>query len=265
MKNLLLTSCVTIFLLGCSQNFQKEDFDPSYRQYNSVLQTYVQGEKVDYKLLKEERSDLDHFILQLAGTHKNQLEKMSHQEQLAFWINAYNGITLRSIIDNYPVKSIQDIGGVWTKTKWHVAEQELTLDDIEHKIIRPTFKDARIHFAVNCASIGCPPLLNQAYTGQTVDSLLGVVSANFIQNKNRHHIDFEKNSIVTTELFSWFWEDFVESYHELQFQNKTDVENALLNFTYTHLDDSLKAEFATDKFWEISFAPYDWSLNDIER
>ncbi len=230
--------------------------------YNSVLQKFIHGEKVDYNLLKEQRAELDHFILQLAGA---KLGTMSEREQLAFWLNAYNGITLRSIIDNYPVKSIQNIDGVWTKTKWHVADQEVTLDYIEHKIIRPTFNDARIHFAVNCASIGCPPLLNQAYTGQTVDSLLNLVASQFVMNTNRHAINFENQTINTTELFSWFWEDFVKNYNEIQFQNKSDVESAMLNFTYEHLDDSSKAEFSIDKFWTISFAPYDWSLNDIER
>ncbi len=262
MKYILLICSLLVFLIGCSQSYPKEEFDPSYQMYNSVLQNFIHGEKVDYKLLKEQRAELDHFILQLAGA---KLEKMSEDEQLAFWINAYNAITLRSIIDNYPVKSIQNIDGVWTKVKWHVADQEVTLDHIEHKIIRPTYKDARIHFAVNCASIGCPPLLNHVFTGQTVDSLLDVVSSNFIMNKNRHHIDFEANTIETSELFSWFWEDFVSNYNEQIFQNKSDVESAMLNFTYTHLSDSLRTKFSKDVFWKITFAPYDWSLNDIER
>ncbi len=267
MKKQIIILVSLLLFLGCSQNssITKETFDPSYQKYSSVLHTYIKAEKVDYAQLKENRANLDSFINQLAGLSKNQLEKMSSNEQLAFWINAYNGITLRSIIDNYPIKSIQDIKGVWKKTKWHVADQELTLDFIEHKILRPTYKDARIHFGVNCASIGCPPLYNEPFTGQTVDSLLDIVASQFVQNQARHQIDFDNNTITTTEIFSWFWEDFVRNHNEIKFQRSTDVENAILNFTYSYIDDSLKVNFSKDKNWKISFAPYDWSLNDIER
>ena len=125
----MLKHYILIILLvltaGCSQksSVKKETFDPSYQKYSNVLKTYVKSEQVDYLQLKKNRADLDHFINQLAGINNKQLQSMTKNEQLAFWINAYNGITLRSIIDNYPVGSIQDIEGVWKETKWYVAEQ----------------------------------------------------------------------------------------------------------------------------------------------
>ncbi len=255
------------FVVGCSQNSKvtQEPFDSTYQAYQDVLQTYVKSENIDYEQLKQNRAKLDSFISQLAGTTKKQLEKMSRNEQLAYWLNAYNGITLRTIIDNYPVKSIQNIDGAWSKIIWDVAGQKLTLDYIEHEIIRPTYKDARIHFGVNCASIGCPPLYNHPFTGNSVDSLLDVVSSQFIHNTKRHTIDYENHTIVTSELFSWFWEDFVRDFKSIKFQNTSDVENAILNFTYKYLNDSEKAKFQIDANWKVSFTPYDWSLNDIER
>ncbi len=258
---------LSFFIIGCSQDssITKEPFDQTYKAYQNVLQNYVKNEFVDYLKLKENRANLDSFINQLAGTTKKQLKNMSRNEQLAYWINAYNGITLRSIIDHYPVSSIQNINGVWTQNKWHVAGKELTLDFIEHKIVRPTYKDARIHFALNCASIGCPPLYNQPFTGNTVDSLLDIVASQFVHNKKRHNIDYKNHLIITTELFSWFWEDFVRNFNDIKFKNSSDVENAVLNFTYKYLNDTEKAKFQTDANWKISFTPYDWSLNDIER
>ena len=134
MPKFYLFLALLFFITGCSQNssITKETFDPTYQAYQNILQSYVNNELIDYLQLKNNRSNLDSFINQLAGTTKKQLEKMSRNEQLAFWINAYNGITLRSIIDNYPIKSIQNIDGVWTKIKWYVADKEITLDEIEH-------------------------------------------------------------------------------------------------------------------------------------
>ncbi len=106
-----------VLTVGCSQksSVKKETFDPNYQKYSTILKTYVKSEQVDYLQLKQNRAELDHFINQLAGVSKKQLSKMSQDEQLAFWINTYNGITLRSIIDHYPLSSIQNIDGVWTE------------------------------------------------------------------------------------------------------------------------------------------------------
>lgn len=267
MKNKLLFLILLFVNLSCSKkpSVPTEPFDTTYTAYTSVLKTYVIGEKVDYKHLQENRQNLDSYINQLAGTTSGELDEMSQNEQMAYWINAYNGITLRSIIDAYPVKSIQNIKGVWKEKKWYVAEQELTLDQIEHQILRPTFQDARVHFAVHSASVGSPPLFNEPFKGDILDNQLNLVVSRFVQNVHRHTINFEKHTIKTTEIFSWFWTDFVEKYNSIKFSNTADIDNAVLNFTSEYLSDSTQSKFDKTAKWYVSFYRYDWSLNDIER
>ena len=267
MKNILIIILLICTGISCSKKppVPTEPFDNTYTIYASVLSSYIQDDKVDYQKLQTNRADLDSYINQLAGTSQKQLESMNHDEQMAYWINAYNGITLRSIIDAYPVKSIQDIKGVWKEKKWYVAEQEVSLDQIEHQILRPIFNDARVHFAVNNGSIGCPPLFHKPFRGENLQTEIEMVASNFVNNPKRHKIDFQKHTVETTEIFSWFWQDFVNNYNQFTFKNAADIENAVLNFTYQYLDNSNKAEFDTTTNWKVSFYRYDWSLNDIER
>jgi len=273
---IVITICLTLLavsvMTGCSGGQKQQvaitptEFDPEYTAYGRVLTAFIKGEKVDYRQLQSNRADLDRFVSELAGLKASDLLAMPRDDQMALWINAYNGLTLRSIIDAYPVKSIKDIDGVWDKRKWPVAGRKVTIDQVEHEILRPEFKDPLVHFAVNCAAIGCPPLLNQPFRGTTLNTQLNQMASAFANNDERNRIDFDRKNVSTTEIFSWFGEDFVGDYRPSdRFNDLSETEAAALGFVFAFYADTAMAQAADQTGWSLEYYPYDWSLNDIER
>ena len=127
-------------------------------RYREVLAEFVEDGRVDYARLKDNSLNLDKYLGEVAKFDLRILNSMGQDEQITFYINIYNALTLKTITNHYPVKSIRDIPGVWDKLRFKVAGQELTLNQIEHEVLRKRFTEPRIHFALNCASIGCPIL-----------------------------------------------------------------------------------------------------------
>ena len=166
------------------------DFDHGYATYAALLRPHVRVPRVDYAAVKANRAVLDRVIAQFASPAASHEPRWTREQRMAFWINAYNVFTVRAVVDHYPIQagwftlyprdSIRQIDGVWTELKWQAAGRTVTLDDIEHRILRPTFKDARIHFAVNCASISCPPLAAQPYRPETLDAQLNEAARTFL-------------------------------------------------------------------------------------
>jgi hypothetical protein len=254
-----------LLLLGCGgEQIQQPSvtFDPNYTTYADVLAGFVTGETVDYAALSRDRASLDSVVAQFATISGEELEQFSPNEQLAFWINAYNALTLRSVIDHYPVNSIKDIDGVWDKQKWLVAGHQVTIDHIEHGLLRPTYQDARVHFAVNCASIGCPPLLGTPYLGATINEQLDLMSARFVNHPSRNIIDAGTGTITTTELFVWFGEDFVVKYDGSRIYGYLKSEEAaVLNFMRVYANEELATTLDSRSEWRFEHSPYDWNLN----
>ncbi len=240
-------------------------FDASYPTYARLLDSSVVGELVDYEWLAANRAPLDTTVARFASLDSGGYETMSRQDRMALWLNAYNAITLRSIIDHHPVRSIKEIDGVWTGTTWPVAGRTVTLDQIEHDILRPVFEDARIHFAVNCASIGCPPLAEVPYIGDSLDVQLDRMARRFVNDPERTMIDSASGVMTVTEIFDWFGEDFVGQFqpaHDTEGLSQT--ERAVVGFVITYADDSLRAVVTSRGNWEIAYRDYDWSLNDLQ-
>ncbi|KAA3660845.1 MAG: DUF547 domain-containing protein, partial [Calditrichaeota bacterium] len=156
----------TLFLSYTTNGLAGDDIHASY---DMLLKKYVAEDGVRYEQFHATKSDvkaLNKYVKSLENLNPRNMQKA---EALAYWINLYNATTLKLILDNYPLESIKDIGGLlsspWNKKLVKVNGRELTLNQIENEIIRPEFKDARIHFALNCAAVGCPPLTNSAYVG----------------------------------------------------------------------------------------------------
>ena len=241
-------------------------FDASYATYSIVLSNYVDGDRVDYATLKANRAPLDTFVAQLANITPEQYDSMDTASQMSMWINAYNGITLRSIIDVYPVASIKDIDGVWDKKRWSVAGRQVTLDDIEHKLLRPIFNDPRIHFAVNCASTGCPPLLDRPFLSSNVDALLDTVALNFINDTSRTQVSIDNRILKITSIFDWFGDDFIRTYgSHREFSSLEPKKIAAINFVMSYYDDERADDVDPTAGWNVSYLDYDWSLNDIRH
>lgn len=214
--------------------------------YGELLEKYVKDGVVDYRGLKNEEGKLDQYLDLLDQANPDELPR---NEQLALYINAYNAYTLKLILKNYPVDSIKDIGG-WFKGPWKISFCKIggktsTLDEIEHEIIRPRFKDPRVHFAVNCASKSCPPLISEPYQGSILDQQLDANTRGFLNDPERNRL--EGNTLYVSKIFKWFGEDF-----------GGDVVGFFLKYAGGDLKNRLSAKRDQIK---IEYLHYDWRLN----
>jgi len=188
-------------MLPADRQAGASSFDHRYPAHADVLARYVRVPGVDYAALKADRGRLDRAIAEFNAPSASGEAGWSREQRMAFWINAYNAFTLRAIVDHYPIRngwltlqprdSIRQIDGVWTKLTWQAAGRTVTLDDIEHRILRPTFKDARMHFAVNCASVRCPPLAATPYRPETLGSQLDEAARIYLASPEGLRVDGE--------------------------------------------------------------------------
>lgn len=209
---------------------------PEHSFWNALLQTFVTNEGlVDYEGIKRNVSRLDEYLDMLENNPVQ--PDWSNNEKLAYWINAYNAYTVKMIVKNYPVGSIRDLhGGETWDVKWiELGGEKLSLNNIEHDIIRKEFDEPRIHFAVVCAALSCPPLANEAFTASNLKSLLEKRTTSFINNPKFNKTGEGKIS----EIFNWYGKDF------------GDVR--------AYVNKYAKQDLPSGK--DISFLDYDWGLN----
>lgn len=211
----------------------------SHKSFDKLLSKHVTNTgKVDYRGLLADKKALDSYLKLLSANPPN--KNWSQKKQLAYWINAYNAFTLKMIIDNYPVGSIMDLhnGKPWD-VKWiKIGKETYSLNNIENDIIRPKYKEPRIHFAVNCAAKSCPPLSNEAYTNRNLEKLLERNTKAFINNKKYNTL--EEDMVNLSKIFEWYGVDF------------DGVLNYVQKYSTTQVADDAK----------IGFKEYDWSLNE---
>ena len=228
---LILFFCHFIFNLSYAQ--------PDYKNLDAFLKDHINiNGEVNYTAIKAHRGLLDKLVAEISSTKV--ANNWSKNDQLAFWINAYNVFTIKLITDNYPLKSIQNLDGgkPWDVKRITIGVTKYSLNQIENDIIRAQFKDPRIHFAVNCGAKSCPPILNAAYKGSAVDVQLTEVTIKFINNTKYQTISASK--LILSKIFDWYAIDFG---NVTNFINK--YSNSKINKDAT-----------------ISFKEYDWALND---
>lgn len=263
-KNIIIL-VITALLLSCGNGNSEADeksaiqpFDFEYKLYADLLNKYVANGLVDYDGLLKDRKNLDDILLSYASVD---LSEANDSRKIAFYINAYNLITLRSIIDAYPVKSIKDIKGVWDKKKWNIAGKKLTLNDIEHEVLRKDFDEPRIHFAIVCASIGCPPLIAEPYFGESIDAQLASASSDFATSSFYNKLDLSSGSAEISAIFDWFGEDFIDKYYNsAHFPSLSKKQNAALSFLIAQYPESERKLLLNTNF-NVSYLDYDWELN----
>lgn len=212
---------------------------PSHQTWHEQLQAYVNASgSVNYQVWKENSTRLDGYLAELESNAPT--SSWSRNEQLAYWINAYNAYTVKLILDNYPIRSITDLGTPWDQKFINIGGTSYTLNDIEHKILREKLKEYRVHFAVNCASVSCPPLLNKAYKASNVQQLLDQQARRFI-NDARYN-DIAGPELVLSQIFDWYGADFTKSGTLIEYLNKY-------------------AETPIPANASIEFKDYNWNLN----
>lgn len=244
-----------------------------YSHYKAVLDNYVnEAGMVDYAGLKENPDDLNAYLDGIASLEKQAFDGWPQDEKLAFWINAYNGITLKVIVDHYPIEasflgslrfpknSIRQIDGAWDEITHQVMGQAMTLDQIEHQTIRVNFDEPRIHFAVNCASMGCPKLKNEVYVGGRLEQQLDEQVNWFVSTP--HQFKIEGSTVYLSKILYWYGEDFVSSGSSSgRFSHLSDAERGIMNFLYPYLSEQQQKQIEGKKV-NIAYLDYDWSLNE---
>lgn len=246
-----------------------------YEDYAKVLETYVDNNgMVDYDALKANRARLDAFAAAIGDLSPKTFDSWSEKEKVAFWINAYNALTLKAIIDHYPIKSsfvaslrfpknsIRQIPGVWDDLKFRVMGREMTLDEIEHTRLRGNFNEPRIHVALVCAALGCPLLRNEPFTADRLDAQLDDQASRFLKDSEKFRIDRDNGRIYLSPIFKWFGDDFIATYGtSAKFPGRSQAERAVLSFITRYLSKS-DARYLSEAKFGIEYLDYDWSLNE---
>ena len=219
----------------------------SHSLFGELLNKYVSEGKVDYAGFQSEEAKLDQYLDLLQGVDPKTL---SGKEQFAFYANAYNAWTIKLILTKYPdITSIKELGifntGPWKKKVVRLRGETVSLDHIEHDILRPRFKDPRVHFAINCAAKSCPPLGSEPFLAEKLDQQLDDVTRSFINNPQSYRL--EGRNLHVSRIFKWFSEDFNED---------------ALSFFIKYANGELKTKLEPQpEKINIKYLAYDWSLN----
>lgn len=250
-SGMLLAYACVLASVACTSH--AETFDDSHSAYTALLQRYVSAGNVDYADVVAHRSDLDGYIQELSNVNLRRFQSWDATTQLAFLINLYNAATLKLIVDHYPLDSIKDIGTLRTKP-WDLKIVRLfgktvSLNTVEHKMIRRNYDDPRIHFALVCAARGCPSLRDEAYTGEKLDTQLDDQVRTFLADQQKNRVDLENRKLYLSPIFKWYKEDF---------QNRSKgPERFLSQFFVGATADALRRER-----FSVRYTDYDWTLND---
>lgn len=195
---------------------EAQAFDHSHAAFTELLLRHLDAQGlVRYCDLQksEPRQQLNRYVTELEKVQLSAYRAWSRSEQMAFLINAYNALTLKLVLDHYPVPSIKKIGGFFS-SPWKLEFFSLlegrakALDKIEHEILRPDFRDYRIHAAVNCASLSCPPLRREAYTGAKLEAQLDEQMTLWLADPARNSFDAAKGQAKISKIFDWYGDDF---------------------------------------------------------
>ena len=238
-----------------------------HQVWDTLLKQHVvelnggQASQVDYQGFADDKTELDRYLADLSKLKSGEFDAWPKDEQLAFLINAYNAWTVDLILTKWPdLDSIKDLGGFfsspWSQSFIPLLGETRSLDDIEHTLIRGSdrYQDPRIHFAVNCASIGCPALRNEAYTGKHLDTQLEEQTRLFLQDRSRNRA--EAGKLLLSSIFKWYRGDF-----EKGWQGYASLEQFLVDHATDLSLTSEEIQKLKDKDMSIRFLDYEWSLN----
>ncbi|MFQ5638485.1 MAG: DUF547 domain-containing protein [bacterium] len=252
-----LTSLILTFWIMAANALISQE---QHSQFTQILQSYVEHGRVNYNELCEDVR-LQGYIKRLSRTNPDTIT--DDKARLAFWLNAYNAFTLKVICEHYPLKSINElhfgglyIGSLLKKTIWDkkfivINNNEMSLNDIEHGIVRAVFKDPRAHFALVCASKSCPTLRSEAYEADKLEEQLDEQGRIFFSESDKNFFTIEKKQAQLSKILDWYADDFGNNDEEI------------LLYVARFLPDELAAAIkANPGKWSIKHTKYDWSLNE---
>ena len=230
---------LSVNLTLASEN-QQQGSDNFFQQANTFFSTYVSNGEVNYKGIKANSAKLDE-IAKIASVLV--IDKSDEESYKAFWINAYNITVIKSIVENYPIKSPLDKAGFFDKKKHTIAKQAITLNDIENKILRAQFNDPRFHFVLVCGAISCPPLIPRAYMPNTLNAQMDIQTKLALNGTYFIKVNDKKKRIEGSKIMSWYKDDF-------RMNGTTEID-----FINTYRTQKVTSAY------KLSYAEYNWTLN----
>jgi hypothetical protein len=256
---LLLSVCSVLFLYHFRVEADSRTQQPtsnasfSHELFDQVLQEHVDEKgRVNYTKLKANPKKLEAYLDLLAFADP---EELPYNERLTFWINTYNALVIKGVVNHYPITSVRKVklfNGFFSRLKFQVANKMYTLNQIEHDIIRIEFVEPRVHFVLVCASSSCPPLWNRAFSAETIEERLETATFNFIRNPEQVRIDRPKRHVYVSKIFKWYDDDFTEGY------------DGVTDFLTDYLPPE-DVEFLESTDVKLRHLDYDWTLNDQKQ
>ena len=261
MGNLLLLAA----LISSADIAVAQSFDQTYADYEGVLKAVVTDGRVNYKALKAAPDTLYRYLDSAAGVSEAQFNTWTESQRLVFLTNLYNASTLRLILDHFPVETIKDIGsifkGPWDQPVVRLFGKTITLNNLEHDIIRKQYNEPRIHMALVCAAKGCPTLRSDAYTPEKLNDQLDEQVRRYLTRSAGLNLDRKKNVVYFSSIFKWYGKDFVARYSPTTgFTGLDKTERAVANFCSAYLI-SADRDFLSAGGYSVKYLDYDWSLN----
>lgn len=245
--------------------------DASRREkYDELLDQYVRDGFVYYRALKVDRSKLDAFVNSLANVS---IDSAPRNDQVAFWLNAYNAVVLQTVVDHYPIqqrtttyppRSIRQIPGAFERDPHRLGGRMVTLDQIEQTIL-PPFNDPRLFFALGRGAVGSGRLRSETYTGEALEQQLTELAAECANHAQCLEIDRAKRQVLISSIFSWRSQAFIEAYAGAAsgvFATRSPIERAVLAYVQPKLL-SAEKDFLAENTFSVTFRPFDWSINDL--
>ena len=274
MKIALLTILLTIASLVATDKIQAQPFDHSHAAFSALLKKHVvlldggKASQVRYADLAKDRAALKSYLDRVAAVKEAEFDAWSTAQRLAFLVNTYNAATLELIVQHYPVKSIKDIGGTfdnrWKRKFIKLFGREVSLDMIEHDTLRKAgaYNEVRVHYAVNCASIGCPALREEAFVADRLEKQLEEQAVRFLSDRSRNR--FANGKLEVSMIFKWFAEDWERGY--TGFDGKAVAiksrEDYFARYANLLADSAAERQLIGAGKFSIGHLDYDWSIND---
>ena len=253
MKLKLAFATLLTVAVGLAAPLSAAEFDHSHALLDKVLKKHVRDALVDYAALQADAKDLDAYLAGVAAVSESDFQKWTEARQLAMLINLYNAATLRLILDHYPIASIKKIGsllsGPWDQPSVRLFGKTTTLDHLEHQILRQKYSEPRVHFAIVCAALSCPPLRSEAYVAEKLDAQLEDQGQKFLGTKHKNSVEAKSHTLNLSPIFKWFAGDFEKK------------SGSVLKFVKPFFPPADQAELDKGGF-KIRNTDYDWSLND---
>jgi len=259
-------------LACCTGTAAAQGFDHAHKGWDALLKKHVvllpgkSASQVRYAEFAKDRGPLKAYLGSLSAVTEAEFQRWPKPQQMAFLVNAYNAFTVELILEHYPVKSIKDIGSDLFSNRWkrrffRLLGRESYLDQIEHEILRKpgSYDEPRVHFAVNCASVGCPMLREEAFVAERLEAQLEEQAVRFLSDRSRNRVG-AGGRLEVSKIFDWFKEDWASGYQGIRSREQYFAKYAKLLS-----DDPAQQKRVAEGKAPIAFLDYDWSINDAGK